>query len=113
MQFPRTTKILDKGCDAIVNAGSATVKLLDIATRSIDSWDAHQQRQLQVDNVRFNYDLANQLCEINSDAQKMAKEYGEEAWKNAMKLVHSWDPDFKELALDPTKPAEDSVVEAK
>ena len=109
MQFPRTTKILDKGCDAIVGAGSATVKLLNIAVRSVDNWDKHQQAQLRVDDVRFNYDLANQLCSINKDAQKIASEYGETAWRNAMNMVKSWDKDFQELDLDPVATVEDQA----
>lgn len=109
MQFPRTTKILDRGCDAIVGMGDASIKLLNIACRSVDNWDKHQQEQLKVDDVRFNYDLANQLCQINKDAQKMASEYGPDAWKNAMALVHSWDKDFKELNLEPT--SQDPTIE--
>ena len=113
MQFPRTTKILDRGCDAIVGMGDASIKLLNIACRSVDNWDKHQREQLKADDVRFNYDLARDLCAINKEAQKTAQEFGEEAFKNAMSLVKSWDPDFKELDLDPVKPAVPPEDQAK
>ena len=87
MQFPRTNKLLDKGCDALINAGSASVKLLDIAVRSIDNWDAHQQKQLEMDDKVFEQDLVRQALDLNKQAQELSAEYGPEAYKAAVDLV--------------------------
>lgn len=87
MQFPRTTKLLDKGTDALIGAGSATVKLLNIATRSVDNWDAHQIKQLKQDDQVFNLDLIRQSLELNKQAQELETEYGKEAFEAAKALV--------------------------
>lgn len=87
MQFPRTSKLLDKGCDALVGAGNASVKLLNIAVRSIDNWDAHQQRQLKMDDQNFELDLVHQALDLNKQAKELAKEYGDAEFNAAKKLV--------------------------
>ena len=87
MQFPRTSKLLDKGCDALVGAGNASVKLLNIAVRSIDNWDAHQQRQLKMDDQNFELDLVHQALDLNKQAKELAKEYGEAEFNAAKELV--------------------------
>ncbi len=89
MQFPRTNKILNKGCDAIVGLGDSTIGLVNIFNRSVSQWDAHQIKSQKVEELRFNNELAQQICEINNDAQQIAKEYGEDNFKAAMEMVKS------------------------